>query len=459
MSSDFKTVIGLEIHVQLNTKSKMFCGCDNDAQGKQPNELTCPICMGMPGTLPVANKKAIKKTLAMGLALKCKIAEFSKFDRKHYFYPDLPKGYQISQYDKPLCLGGEVELEGHTIRLNRIHLEEDAGKLLHPKGADYSVVDLNRAGTPLMEIVTEPDFTNPSQATNFLRVLQKMAKAIGVSDADMEKGHLRCDANINVIKEDKSSPIVEIKNLNSFKFVQKALEYEQKRLEDEFESFDGRKTKQTRGFNSKLGETYPLREKEEAKDYRYFPEPDLPPVIISEEKDFDLEEVARQMPVLPEVSAQNMRELGIDDRDITAIIERGLGEKFASCVALSEQSSCALAKFILNNKDVLPLENEKIVELVLLQIEKAVPSNIMKQIIDKVVKEEVSVAKAYEDLSNFSVDLDKIVLEVISKNADAVEKYKSGKKEVMGFLVGQVMKATEGQADPSNIKKTLEQKL
>jgi aspartyl-tRNA(Asn)/glutamyl-tRNA(Gln) amidotransferase subunit B len=417
--------------------------------------------MGMPGTLPVANKQAIKKTIAMGLALNCGIAKFSKFDRKHYFYPDLPKGYQISQYDKPLCLGGEIELDGKKVKLNRIHLEEDAGKLTHPTGSDYSVVDLNRAGTPLMEIVTEPDVTSPEQAADFLRELQKIAKTIGVSNADMEKGHLRCDANINVIRADKSSPIVEIKNLNSFKFVTRALEFERQRLMDEFDSFDGKKTKQTRGFDSSSGKTYALRSKEEAKDYRYFPEPDLPPIEIDKDDEFDLEKIRATMAQLPQQARETLAASGISDKDAETILkDRVLRELFDDCLKISRGDNAAVAKFIINQKSAIAgLSAEQIIDIVTAQKEKNLSSNIVKAIVDIVAKEKITAATAYEKLSKISVDVESVVDNVLLNNSDAVGKYKSGKREVIGFLIGQVMKQSGGKIDPGTIKQTIEKKL
>jgi aspartyl-tRNA(Asn)/glutamyl-tRNA(Gln) amidotransferase subunit B len=460
MTEPFKTMIGLEIHVQLNTQSKMFCGCSNKADGKEPNELICPICMGMPGTLPVANIEAIRKTIATGLALKCQVAAFSKFDRKHYFYPDLPKGYQISQYDKPLCTGGTVEIGGQMVRLNRIHLEEDAGKLVHPVGKNYSVVDLNRAGTPLMEIVTEPDLTLPSQAADFLRKLQKIVKAIGVSDADMEKGHLRCDANISVNKSGKSSPIVEIKNLNSFKYVEKALLLEQKRLISESESWPAASTKLTRGFNSVKGETYSLREKEEAKDYRYFPEPDLPPIIVSDDPRLDVSKIVLNLPDLPDEIRSQMVSRGVRESEVEILLKNpDLYKIFSVCADSESLDLSAIAKFIVNNKKARQLGPDDIVAAVDLQDKKQVPSNILNQVIEKSLDEKISIAKSFEFFSNLSVDLNKILDRVIEENPEAVAKYRGGKVEVGAFLVGQAMKLAKGQANPSDIKNLLRKKL
>src|SRR3989338_334807 len=273
----YKTTVGLEVHVELNTKSKMFCSCKNDPDEKRPNFNICEICTAQPGTLPVANEEAIKKVIKTGLALNCKIATDSKFDRKNYFYPDLPKGYQISQYDQPLCEKGYLEIEGRKIGITRIHLEEDTGSLLHPEGADYSLVDLNRAGVPLMELVTEPDITSGSEAKKFAEQLQLIFRYLGVSDADMVKGLMRVEVNISVSRGKTLGTKVEIKNLNSFRVVQKAIDFEISRQEEVLESGE-KVVQETRGWNDKKEITFSQREKEEAHDYRYFPEPDLPPL-------------------------------------------------------------------------------------------------------------------------------------------------------------------------------------
>lgn len=460
MNNGFKTVIGLEIHIQLNTVSKMFCGCDNNAQGKAVNELSCPICMGMPGTLPVANKEAIRKAIKIGLALDCEIAPFAKFDRKHYFYPDLPKGYQISQYDKPFCVGGKLEIGGKQVRLNRIHLEEDAGKLVHPKGADYSIVDLNRAGTPLVEIVTEPDIDEPSEASEFLKELQLIARSVDISSADMEKGHLRCDANINVIKGDKSSPIVEIKNLNSFKFVQKALEYEKERLIENFDSFDGKKTKQTRGFNSSAGKTYSLREKEAAKDYRYFPEPDIPPVLIGHDSGFDLNEIKAELTKLPTKRKRDLCANGVDAKDALIIVKDSqLNQKVEEVEKISPEKIKSTVKILINEKGARNLETDNLVKLLELIEKEKLSSNIVRQIIAQMTEGNLSLDDAVKNISNGSDGLEEIIDKILAENKDAAEKYKAGKKEVLGFLLGAVMRETRGQANPAAIREFLEKKL
>ncbi len=459
-SQEFKTVIGLEIHAQLDTKSKMFCSCDNDSEGKKPNEVTCPICMGMPGTLPVANFDAIKKTVKTGLALGCEINSFSKFDRKHYFYPDLPKGYQISQYDKPFCLGGNLKIEGEQIRFNRIHLEEDAGKLLHPKSSRFSIVDLNRAGTPLMEMVTEPDITSPHIAKVFLRELQQILRSLKVSSADMEKGHFRCDANINVMKADKSSPIIELKNLNSFRFIEKALLYEEDRLKAEFETFSGTKTKQTRRFDAGSGKTLAMREKEEAKDYRYFPEPDLPPFKVSEI--LNLEELRAEVEdELPGKKLAILEDLGLDKNSASQITkDLKKFNKFESVLEKNQNLVLIASRILINEKNASDLSDENLVNLCELIYTKQIPSNIVREIIVKSISSGNLPSMIFENefIGSYG-DVMGAVKRILKVNPDVVEKYKSGKKEVTGFLMGQVMREVRGKANPNDIKKEIEKQI
>lgn len=451
--ADFKTVIGLEIHVQLNTKSKMFCGCDNNAEGKEPNTVVCPICMGMPGTLPNANAQAIEKTIKLGLALGCEIPKVSKFDRKHYFYPDLPKGYQISQYDQPFCKGGKVELEGGEVRLNRVHLEEDAGKLVHPKGGQCSIVDLNRAGTPLLEIVSEPDITSPEIAKEYMKELHLILRTLGVSDADMEKGQMRCDANISVVKEGKSSPIVEIKNLNSFRFVEKALAYEEKRLRDEYDKWPVQQTKVTRGFNADRGATFSMREKEEAKDYRYFPEPDVPPFDLTK---FPIEKWRAELPKLPSHHRAQLSELGLTKEQAAIISKDNTIKDLVEDVA--EENKAVIGKLLINNPETKKLSVEALNDLADVA-RKKVPSNILRQVILSSIKSGELPSKEYGSQESSVVDLTAIVSAVLADNPDAVEKYESGKTEVIGFLIGQVMQKTQGKADPNEVREKLVKKI
>ena len=462
MNEQFETVIGLEIHVQLNTKSKMFCGCDNNAEGKAPNSVVCPICLGMPGTLPVPNREAIASTAKLGLALGSDIPKVSKFDRKHYFYPDLPKGYQISQYDMPFCVGGELEIGGAKVRLTRIHLEEDAGKLVHPKSSGHSYVDLNRAGTPLVEIVSEPDISSAAMAKEYMKELHSIIKALGISDADMEKGHLRCDANINVIKNGKSSPIVEVKNLNSFRFVERALKYEEERLQKEFDSFDGKKRKLTKGFDAAIGRTYELRQKEEAEDYRYFPEPDIPPFDLADDEAFPLERWKREIQqLLPSRKKGEMSGWKVEEKYIQDITKDSHKYDLLEKIAKRDVKIAPLiAKILVCEKSAANLGEENLVDLVKLIQESNPPSNIVRKIIAGAISSGERPSLIYErEYAQATDNLEEVVAEVISENQDAAEKIRSGKSEVMGFLVGQVMRKTQGRANPQQVKDKIEKKL
>lgn len=452
MNEDFKTVIGLEIHTQLKTKSKMFCSCSNDAEDKEPNTLICPICLGMPGTLPVTNVKALELVAKIGLALGSKIAEVSWFDRKHYFYPDLPKGYQISQYQNPFCVGGSITIGGKTIRLNRVHLEEDAGKLVHPAGSEVSFVDLNRAGTPLAEIVSEPDIESPAQAKEFLKELRELLRAIEVSDADMEKGHLRCDANISVTKDGKCSPIVEIKNLNSFKFVEKALSLEEIRLREDYENWEPKQKKVTRGFNSTSGETYSLREKEEAKDYRYFPEPDIPPIELG--KLIDLERLTKETNRLPQAIMEELMGIGLEEQISRQIVsDKDLLAK-VEALKLTIELTARFLKTLVNEKSTKDFSIEQLIDLSSL-IENNIPSNLLRQIIVESGKE----GKLPSEISIKQDDTSDVIEKVLVANPDVVLKYKSGHKEVIGFLIGQVMREAAGKANPNEIRESIIKKI
>ena len=477
MSEDFRTIIGLEIHVQLKTESKMFCRCPNEqivvhadskdlssktntksiTVNQQPNVNICPVCMGMPGTLPVPNCKAIEMTVRLGLALESKIAKISKFDRKHYFYPDLPKGYQISQYDQPFCEGGQVVVGGKVVRLNRIHLEEDAGKLIHTKVSGHSKVDLNRAGTPLAEIVTEPDIESPKQAGEFLKELQLILRRLDISDADMERGHLRSDANINVISNGKSSPIVEIKNLNSFKFIVQALLYEQKRLIDKFDSFDGKKTKQTRGFDSDRGTTYALRQKEDAKDYRYFPEPDIPPFQV---RDFiDIERMRSELEDLPSTLRTELAKSNVASGDIEIIIRNK--EMFSTIRPFLDKDPVRTkiaSNLVVNEKGFLKLGHEFRKDLVDLIIKEDLSSNIIRTLVSKSISSGSKPSDIFSSPSDVD-DIGAVVDEVIAENEQACEKIKNGQSEVLKYLTGQVMKKTNGRCDPREATKILIERI
>ncbi len=467
MSKEFlKTKIGLEIHVQLATKSKMFCGCDNNAEGKEPNSMVCPVCMGLPGSLPVANKQAVLFTLKTGIVLNCKISKISKFDRKHYFYPDLPKGYQISQYDEPFCVGGYVDVTDGRINLTRIHLEEDAGKLTHSNGS--SLVDLNRAGTPLMEIVSDPDITSPKQAGEFLRKLQKIVRDVArVSEASMEKGHLRCDANISV-SDDKGvmSQIVELKNINSFRFVEKALEIEEARLKDEYPNWpeDGKKV--TRGYDSKKNTTFVQRTKEEAADYRYFPEPDLPPFDTS---CFDLESLRQDIGSSEEDVIAELLKIGITETD-SVVLANDLNKLlFFRKISDFYEDNAYVARAVVHNylgfsivEDDYVLSAEYAQGLKKLKegaITKSLLAEIAVLIHDKKCTYQAALEMKGGGVVNDEAELGSMIDLILEKFPAEVLSYKSGKTQLLGFFMGQVMREAKGKADPKAVNRMVLDKL
>jgi aspartyl-tRNA(Asn)/glutamyl-tRNA(Gln) amidotransferase subunit B len=461
----FQTVIGLEIHVQLKTQSKMFCRCNNNAEEAAPNSLVCPICLGLPGTLPVANRQAIEWTLKTGLALNSEVAEFSKFDRKHYFYPDLPKGYQISQYDAPFCKGGFLEIENNgelkKIGIRRVHLEEDAGKLLH-RGSS-TLVDLNRAGTPLMEIVTEPDLTKPAEAKIFLQELRTILRHLGVSDADMEKGHLRCDANISISVDGKEGTPAEIKNMNSFRMVERALIFEEQRQIGELEA--GKKIiKETRGWDERKGETISQRSKEQAQDYRYFPEPDLPPFQVH--KVYKVESLLAGLPELPAAKRKRYVEsfgLTIQDAAILALDQEMsvYFEKVAKAV-----SPKLAANWIINElkyDGIMAVKPEDLIALLTKLGKNEISGKIAKEVFAEMINsgenpDKIIVEKGLSQI-NSETDLAGIIEKVMADNEKSVADYRAGKKEALGYLVGQVMRETQGQANPGLVNKMLSAKL
>ena len=471
----FKTVIGLEIHVQLKTKSKMFCSCNNNAEEAKPNTLTCPVCLGMPGTLPVANKQAIEWIVKTGLALNCQIAEFSKFDRKHYFYPDLPKGYQISQYDLPFCVGGFLEIETpegrRKINLTRIHLEEDAGKLMHV--SQDSLVDLNRAGTPLMEIVTEPEISSPMEAKIFLQELRLMMRYLGVSDADMEKGHLRCDANISISGKPKAESgkpdirelgtPVEIKNLNSFRMVERALLYEQKRQIELIEK--GEKiVKETRGWDDARGITISQRSKEQAQDYRYFPEPDLPPFKLA--KFIDLKQIKDSLPELPEAKRMryvNQYSISLADAEILTLDEAlsAYFEKVASKVSPKLAANWVINELKLDG--IMVISPERLIEMLQAVESNEISGKIAKDILPEMISTGKSALEIIKEKGLVQIgdetQLAEIVKKVLAENIKVAEEVKQGKVQAIGFLVGQVMRETRGQANPEIVNRLIKENL
>jgi len=485
----YKPTIGLEIHVELKTNSKMFCSCKNDPDEKRPNFNICPVCAAQPGSLPVANEEAIKKVIKTGLALNCKIAEDSKFDRKNYFYPDLPKGYQISQYDMPLCQNGFLKIGQKKIGITRIHLEEDTGKLLHSEGENYSLVDLNRAGIPLMELVTEPDITSGQEARKFAQELQLILRYLGVSNADMEKGLMRVEVNISLSKNRKFGTKVEIKNLNSFRSVEKAVNFEIERQQKILEERN-KIVQETRGWHDKKEITFSQREKESAHDYRYFPEPDLP--LLHFNKKF-IDEIKNKITELPNQKRQRFaEEYGLDqnvieiftaNKDLSEYFEKSSSELRAWIKAENEkspkESEFRKAVKILSNyliSDVCGLlGNEQFVETKF----KITPENF-SEFIKMIYQEEISSKIAKMVLRNMfhtgsdpssiidsndwgkmkdEKEMEKIISEVVFKNPKAVSDYKSGKQNALQFLSGQVMGATRGTADPEKVQELLKKTL
>jgi len=483
----YKPTIGLEIHAELNTKSKMFCSCKNDPDEKRPNFNICEVCTAQPGTLPVANEEAIKKVIKTGLALNCNIAENSKFDRKNYFYPDLPKGYQISQYDQPLCENGYLEIDDRKIRIRRIHLEEDTGSLLHPDGADYSLVNLNRAGVPLMELVTEPDITSGQEARKFAEELQLIFRYLGVSDADMEKGLMRVEVNISLSKTTRPGLVgklgtkVEIKNLNSFRVVQKAIDFEIKRQSELLDSGE-KVVLETRGWHDKKEITFSQREKEEAHDYRYFPEPDLPPLHFDVEY---IERIKAEIMELPQQKRERFKsEYGLDEKSAEVFVNnKSLGEYFEKVVSELDEwidqknnkelrSAIKLASNylisdvigILNGKEFneksFKLTPENFAEFIKMIHKKEILSKVAKMVLVEMINtgedpSEIVDANNWRQMED-SAELEKTIKGVILKNQKAVEDYRKGNTNAIQFLSGQVMAATRGTADPEKVRELLE---
>ena len=471
---EYEAVIGLEVHVQLKTNSKIFCSCSTEF-GAPPNTHTCPVCQGMPGVLPVLNRRVVEYAIKAALALNCRINPLSVFARKNYFYPDLPKGYQISQYELPLAEHGYLEIETQEgkrrIGITRIHMEEDAGKNVHGEFGDpHSYVDLNRTGVPLIEIVSEPDIRTPEEARLYLQKLRTIMRYIGVSDADMEKGELRCDANISIRPkgETRLGVKTELKNMNSFRHVQRALEYEIKRQEKILEE-GGEIVQETLLWNPQLGVTETMRSKEEAHDYRYFPEPDLVPLEVSREW---LEEVASTLPELPdEKKARFMEEYGLTAYDAEVLTSaREMADFYEEAVKAHPQNPKAIANWVtvellgrLNaeNKSIheSPVSPSQIAQLVALVDKGTISGKMAKEVFAKTYQtgkdpQQIVEEEGLVQLSDES-ELEAIVDKVLEENPKEVDKYLAGKTKIVGFFVGQIMKATRGKANPQVVNKIL----
>ena len=482
---DYETIIGLEVHAQLLTKSKMFCRCSTDYIDAAPNTHVCQVCLGMPGVLPVINQQALEYAVMTALALNCAIPEYTKFDRKNYPYPDLMKGYQISQYDAPLAIGGwiDIELEGreNRIGITRVHLEEDTAKLTHrttPKGESYSLVDVNRAGVPLMEIVGEPDLRSPEEARQFLMKLRTILQFLGVSSGNMEEGSFRCDANISLRPEGSTDSVkVEVKNMNSFKAVYRALEYEEERQRRAIEEGE-RLIQETRGWVDERGVTVSQRSKEYAHDYRYFPEPDLPPLVFSRKW---VEELRSRLPELPEERRDRfVRQYELSRYDASLLTaSKAMADFFEHCLGLIEEPKLKkMAKAVSNwmSGDFTRLLHATDTEI---GDSRVTPEHLvaMLDLIDNGTLSGAAAKAVFEEMFNTgkraaeiiaergltqisdAQEIDGIVSRVIATNTQAVSDFKKGKEQALTFLVGQVMRETKGRANPSLVNKLLKESL
>lgn len=473
---EYEAVIGLEVHAQLLTESKIFCRCSTKF-GAAPNTHTCPVCLGMPGVLPVLNRKAVEFTIRLALATNCTIANTSRFARKNYFYPDLPKGYQISQYEMPVAQHGwvDIEINGESKRIGitRIHLEEDAGKLVHDETQPLSYVDFNRTGVPLVEIVSEPDLRTPKEASTFLKKLRDIVRYLAICDGNMEEGSLRCDANISLRPAGSKSLGVktEVKNINSFRFVQKALEYEIKRQRAILQQ-GSTIVQETRLWASDEGVTHGMRGKEEAHDYRYFPDPDLVPVVVDEAW---IEKVRSELPELPDAKkARFMKDYGLPEQDAVVLIgSKELATYFETCVGHFPQpkkvSNWIMGELLreLNRDerqiDQCPVSPEDLAHLLHLIDDGIISGKIAKTVFEEmygtgkapgVIVEEKGLKQVTDE-----GEIGKVIDSVIAAHPSQVQDYRSGKEKLLGFFVGQVMKETRGKANPKLVNEILREKL
>ncbi len=475
----YETVIGLEVHVQIKTKTKIFCSCSTEF-GSPPNENTCPICLGMPGVLPVLNKRFLESSMRACLATHCTIEPMNRFARKNYFYPDLPKGYQISQFELPLGTNGyiNINVDGtkKRIGLTRIHMEEDAGKLIHGENSGRpgkSYVDFNRTGVPLCEVVSEPDMRSAEEARAYLNELKSILEYTGVSDCNMEEGSLRCDANVSIrpVGQKEFGTRAELKNLNSFKFIQKAIEYEVDRQTKLLDQGDTVK-QETRLYDADRNETFPMRSKEEAHDYRYFPDPDLVPIMIDEAW---VEELRKTIPELPEQKRERfVKNYKIPEYDAGVLTSsKPLADYFEQCTALFPQPKTIsnwmmgdlLRELKKDGRNIVdcPVSPSALVDLLKLIESGTISGNIAKGIFEEMYQTQKSAGSIVEEKGlkqiTDSSAIEKIVAEVLQANPSQVEEFKGGKEKVLGFLVGQVMKASKEKANPAIVNKLLKKKM
>ena len=473
---NYEAVIGLEVHAQMLTTTKIFCGCSTTF-GNEPNSQTCQICIGMPGVLPVLNKKALEFAIRTGLATNCTISGYSRFARKNYFYPDLPKGYQISQYEQPICEHGHIEIivdgEVKRIGITRIHMEEDAGKNIHEGAGGYSLVDLNRTGVPLMEIVSEPDLRSPKEAAEYMKKLRSIVRYLGVCDGNLEQGSLRCDANVSVrpVGQKEFGTRAEVKNINSFRYVEKAIEYEIKRQIKIIED-GGKVVQETRLWDANKNITESMRSKEEAHDYRYFPDPDLVPITVEQNW---IDEIKASLPELPDAKSHRfVADLGLPEYDAHLLSsERETAEWFEGTVIAGGQPK-AVSNWIMGDLMKLLNEDNKSIENCLIKPpqlagmlklidEGLISGKIAKTVFDEMYKTgkdaaEIVREKGLVQISDSS-EIEKIVDEIIARNPKEVERFKTGDEKLIGFFVGQAMKASKGKANPQMLNDLLTKKL
>ncbi|MCP3922580.1 MAG: Asp-tRNA(Asn)/Glu-tRNA(Gln) amidotransferase subunit GatB [Desulfobacterales bacterium] len=473
---EFESVIGLEIHVQLSTESKIFCGCSTKF-GSKPNSNTCPVCLGMPGSLPVLNEKVVEYAAKAAIATNCKIIKDNRFARKNYFYPDLPLGYQITQFELPICEGGylDIKVNGDTKRIGftRIHLENDAGKSNHDPDRPVSLVDLNRAGTPLIEMVSEPDLRSAEEAVIFLKQVRSIVRYLGICDGNMEQGSFRCDANISIMEKGAKEygTRTEMKNLNSFRNIEKAINYEIKR-QIRVKEDKGEITQETRLYDPNKNRTSAMRGKENDHDYRYFPDPDLLPVVLTDEW---IEKIKSEIPELPEAKKERfIKDLNLSEDDATLLVSsRELAAYFEKSLTVFNEpkpvcnwiTGTLLGFLNSEGKTILesPVTPENLANLVKLVAKDTISGKIAKTVFEEMAEsgkspESIVEEKGLSQVSDVS-ELESIIDEILEKNPDEVERFKAGNKKLMGFFVGQIMKKTKGSANPKVVNQIISEKL